>query len=79
MDLRQNVLSIGQEKIQFSVAEIIVSTNHSIKQLMGAEKGDNRCGEEESLCLGMETEELINEGSIGKTYNGHQGKALACS
>ena len=42
VDLRQNVLIIGQEKIKFSTAEIIGSTKHLIKQMMVAKIGVNR-------------------------------------
>ena len=34
MDLRENVLRFCQEKITFFMAEVIGSTNHSIKQVM---------------------------------------------
>ena len=60
VDLRQTVLNVGQEKVSFVTAEIIGSTNHSIKEvMMVAEKEVIRHGEEKPFGLDAETEEEL--------------------
>ena len=54
VDLRENILIVCQEKIKFSMVKVKRSTNHSIKQVTVAEKGVNRCKEEEPLGLDAE-------------------------
>ena len=49
VDLRENVLSVGQEKIKLSMAKMTGSTNHSIKQVALAKEKVNRSGQELSL------------------------------
>ena len=61
VDVRQNVLIVGQEKIQLSMTEMMGSTNHSVKQVTVVEKGVHSCGEEEFLVLHAGMEELVDE------------------
>ena len=55
-------MRVTQERIHFFTAEMVESTNHSIKQKTVAEKGINRRREEEPLRLDADTEELVDEG-----------------
>ena len=86
VDLPKYILRVGQEKLKFSMAEMIRLMNHSIMQVTVAKKEVNRCGGEEPLVLHVEMEEelvgevptyMMTKEVIGK--HGHQGKALDCS
>ena len=57
VDLRENVLRIGQEKIRFCMAKMTGSAHHLIKQVTVAYGKINRCGDEVPLVLHEEMEE----------------------
>ena len=63
MDLRKNVLGVGQVKSKVLHAHaMIVSANHLIKQVMVAEEVPIMCGEEKPFLLDLEMEEeLVDE------------------
>ena len=49
VDLRDNVLRIGEKKLNFCMAEIVRKGNRLIKRVTLAKEEVNRCGEEEHL------------------------------
>ena len=49
VNLRENVLRVGQEKIKLCMAKMTGSTNHSIKRVALVEEKVNRSGQELSL------------------------------
>ena len=51
LDLRKNVLKVGQEKIKLSMAKMTGSTNHSIKRVALVEEKVNRSGHEEPTTI----------------------------
>ena len=51
VDLRENVLRVGQEKIKLCMAKTTASTNHSIKRVALVEEKVNKSGQEEPLSL----------------------------
>ena len=61
VDLRENVLKVGQEKIKLCMAKMTGSANHSINQVALAEEKVNRSGQEESSLLQAEMEEELAE------------------
>ena len=61
VDLRENVLKVGQQKIKLCTAKMTGSTNHSIKQVALAEEKVNRSGQEDPSLLQAEMEEELAE------------------
>ena len=61
VDLKENVLSIGQEKIKLCMAKMTGSTNNSIKRVPLVEEKVNRSGQEEPSLLEAEMEEELAE------------------
>ena len=61
VDLRENVLKVGQEKIKLYMAKMTGSTNHSIKRMTLVEEKVNRSGQEEPSLLQAEMEEELEE------------------
>ena len=56
VDLRENVLKVGQEKIKLCMAKITGSTNHSIKRVALVEQKVNKSGQEDPSLLQAEME-----------------------
>ena len=61
MDLREDVLCVGQEEIKLSMAKTTGSTNHSIKWVALVEEKFNKSGQEEPSLLPAEMEEELAE------------------
>ena len=61
VDLRENVLTVGQEKIKLCMAKMTGSTNHSIKHVALVEEKVNTSGQDEPSLLQAETEEELAE------------------
>ena len=61
VDLRDNVLRVGQEKIKLCMAKMTGSTNHSIKRVALVEEKVNKSGQEETSLLQAEMEEELAE------------------
>ena len=61
VELRENVLKVGQDKIKLCMAKMTGSNNHSIKQVALVEEKVNRSGQEEPSLFQAEMEEELAE------------------